>query len=97
MPRQLNSTMNSKKGKRDGPDKIGSFPLDESVFGVKDIAGNVSEWCRTFYDQEKNIRINRGSAWSFVDENYARCAGRNGHSPSDVADFRGFRVVITKK
>jgi formylglycine-generating enzyme required for sulfatase activity len=91
------SMANSIKGKRDGPDKIGSFPLDESVFGVKDVAGNVSEWCRTFYDQEKNIRINRGSAWSFVDENYARCAGRNGHSPSDVADFRGFRVVITKK
>lgn len=89
------SMANSKKGKRDGPDKIGSFPLDESVYGVRDIAGNVSEWCLTFYDQEKNIRINRGSAWSYVDENYARCAGKNGHSPSDVADFRGFRMAVS--
>lgn len=89
------SMANSKKGKREGPDSVGSFPLDESVYGVRDIAGNVSEWCQTFYDQEKNIRINRGSAWSYVDENYARCAGRNGHSPSDVADSRGFRMAVS--
>jgi len=91
------SMANSKKGKRNGPDKIGSFPLDESVFGVRDIAGNISEWCQTFFDQEKNIRINRGSAWSYVDEDYARCAGRNGHSPTDVADFRGFRMAVSLK
>jgi len=91
------SMANSKKGKRNGPDKIGSFPLDESVFGVRDIAGNISEWCQTFFDQEKNIRINRGSAWSYVDEDYARCAGRNGHSPTDVADFRGFRMAVSIK
>jgi serine/threonine protein kinase/formylglycine-generating enzyme required for sulfatase activity/DNA-directed RNA polymerase subunit RPC12/RpoP len=89
------SMAHSKEGVRNGPDKIGSFPLDESVFGVRDIAGNISEWCQTFFDQEKNIRINRGSAWSYVDEDYARCAGRNGHSPTDVADFRGFRIAIS--
>ena len=89
------SMANSKKDKRNGPDAVGSFPLDESVFGVKDLAGNVSEWCGTLYDKEKNIRINRGAAWSYVEDNYARCAAINGHSPSDVADFRGFRMVMT--
>jgi len=89
------SMANSKKDKRNGPDAVGSFPLDESVFGVKDLAGNVSEWCGTLYDKENNIRINRGAAWSYVEENYARCAAINGHSPSDVADFRGFRMVMT--
>lgn len=85
----------SKKGTISGPEPVGSFPLDESVYGVKDIAGNVSEWCNTLYDKKKNIRINRGAAWSYVEENYARCAYRNGHGPSDVADFRGFRMVVT--
>jgi len=49
------SMANSKKGKREGPDKIGSFPLDESVYGVKDIAGNVSEWCQTKYSYQQGI------------------------------------------
>jgi len=87
------SMANSKQGKREGPDKKGSFVLDESVYGVIDMAGNVSEWCQTYYDQTKNIRINRGAAWSYVADDYARCASRNGHSPTDVADFRGFRLA----
>jgi serine/threonine protein kinase/formylglycine-generating enzyme required for sulfatase activity len=91
------SMANSRKGKRDGPEKTGGFPMDESVFGVMDTAGNVSEWCGTFFDRENNIRINKGSAWSYVDEDYARCAGRNGHSPADVADFRGFRMAVSLK
>jgi formylglycine-generating enzyme required for sulfatase activity len=74
---------------------VGSFSPDESIYGVMDMAGNVSEWCNTFYDQKNNIRINRGAAWSFAEADYARCAARNGHSPSDVADFRGFRMVVS--
>ncbi len=88
------SMAHSKEGKRSGPDPVGSYPLDESVYGVMDTAGNISEWCRTYFNQEHNIRINRGSAWSYVDEDYARCAARNGHSPADVADNRGFRVIM---
>ena len=55
------SMANSSKDKRNGPDAVGSFSLDESVFGVRDMAGNVAEWCRTLYDQENNIRIDRGA------------------------------------
>jgi len=87
------SMASSLKGKREGPSPIGSFPLDESAFGVNGMAGNVSEWCKTFFDKEKNMRINKGSAWSYADKNFARCAGRNGHSPPDVSDSRGFRIA----
>ena len=89
------SMANSKKAKRSGPDPVGSFGPDESIYGVMDMAGNVSEWCNTFYDQKNNIRINRGAAWSYAEADYARCAARNGHNPSDVADFRGFRMVMS--
>jgi len=88
------SMAKSKKEKRTGPDAVGSFSTDQSIYGVMDMAGNVSEWCHTFYDQKSNIRINRGGAWSYAEADYARCAARNGHSPSDVADFRGFRMVV---
>ena len=91
------SMVYSKEKKRDGPDEAGSFTMDETVYGIKDMAGNVSEWCGTFFDQEQNMRVTRGSAWSYADENFARCAGRIGHTPSDVADYRGFRVVVIPK
>ncbi len=89
------SMAKSKKEKRNGPDPVGSFGPDKSIYGVMDMAGNVSEWCNTFYDQKNNIRINRGAAWSYAEADYARCAARNGHNPSDVADFRGFRMVVS--
>lgn len=89
------SMAHSTKGKREGPDRIGAFGPDESVYGVRDMAGNVSEWCETFFDEENNIRVNRGSAWSYVDADFARCAARNGHSAADVSDARGFRVALS--
>ena len=91
------SMVSSVKGKGDGPSAVGSFPMDESVYGVNDIAGNVVEWCQTFFDKEQNIRIARGAAWSYDDEKFARCAGKNGYSPQDVKDFRGFRIAMPLK
>jgi formylglycine-generating enzyme required for sulfatase activity len=85
----------SKKGNMTSPNRVGTSTLDESVYGVNDMAGNVSEWCNSYFDKDSNIRINRGSAWSYVDDDYARCAARNGHSPSSVADFRGFRMALS--
>jgi len=89
--------VDSKQGLREGPDPVGAFALDESVYGVRDMAGNVCEWVQTFFDAGKNIRISRGGAWSYGDENFARCAGRNGASPSMVAPFRGFRIALSLK
>ena len=89
--------VDSKQGIREGPDPVGSFLLDESVYGVQDMAGNVCEWVQTFFDEAKNMRISRGGAWSYGDENFARCAGRNGASPSMVAPFRGFRIAVSVK
>jgi formylglycine-generating enzyme required for sulfatase activity len=35
-----------------GPDEVGSFPSDRSVFGVLDLAGNVAEWVGDTVDGE---------------------------------------------
>jgi serine/threonine protein kinase/formylglycine-generating enzyme required for sulfatase activity len=87
--------LKSKKGNLSNPSKIGTSSLDESVYGVNDMAGNISEWCNSYFDKDSNIHINRGSAWSYAEEDYARCAARNGHDPSSVADFRGFRMALS--
>ncbi|MEI6128153.1 MAG: SUMF1/EgtB/PvdO family nonheme iron enzyme, partial [Pseudomonadota bacterium] len=87
----------SQEAKREGPDKVGTFALDESVYGVEDMAGNVSEWCQTFFDQQQSIVLYKGAGWAMADEKFARCAGRNGNIPEDVSDVRGFRIAISIK
>jgi formylglycine-generating enzyme required for sulfatase activity len=87
--------LRSKKGNMSNPSKVGESSLDESVYGVNDMAGNLSEWCSSYFDKDSNIRIDRGSAWSYAEEDYARCAARNGHDPSSVADYRGFRMALS--
>ena len=87
----------SQEAKREGPDRVGTFVLDESIYGAEDMAGNLSEWCQTFYDQQKNIVLYKGAGWALADEKFARCAGRNGNIPEDVSDSRGFRIAISIK
>ncbi len=32
------------------PHRVDSFPVDESVFGIRGLAGNVNDWCLDLYD-----------------------------------------------
>jgi formylglycine-generating enzyme required for sulfatase activity len=60
-----------------GEDEIGSFPIDRSVFGVFDLAGNVSEWVRgdAVGPKRDRQRVVRGGDWDNV-ESYAVGASR---------------------
>lgn len=85
---------------------VGSYPTGVSPYGVHDMAGNVWEWCRDYYDRdyyktaprnnpvnlkEPGFRVVRGGSWNIVSTFRFRSAFRN------VLDYRsyilGFRVV----
>ena len=87
---------------------IGAYPIDESVYGIRQLAGNIHEWCADAYGAapppgegeravlseptEAEIRVVRGGAWNNAIRN-ARCDGRNGAPPASRMPFLGFRLA----
>ena len=82
---------------------VGSFPAN--VYGLADMAGNVSEWCWDLYgNYEPGVqidpkgaasgpyRVTRGGSW-LVPARDCRAAYRNGGSPNGGSDALGFRVA----
>ena len=75
------------------PEPVGSYPVDESPYGVRDMAGGVAEWCQDWHDEMPALRVLRGGSWAFG-ARHCRTASRTGAQPHSVAGFQGFRVVV---
>ena len=73
------------------PEPIGTFPVDESVYGMRDAAGCIREWCDSFFDEGHETRILRGGAWYF-NPSFCRVAFRHGYLPHIVFTNFGFRL-----
>ncbi len=81
---------------------VGLYPLGESPYGVRDLAGNVWEWCLNKSEHPEQIepdtsgdsRVLRGGSWIF-NPGDARAALRGWGYPVYRVNFRGFRVVLS--
>jgi len=74
---------------------IGTYPYDESVYGVRDMCGGASNWCSNWFKREQNTRPHRGNNWS---TGSARSmAERVGSFPRMCSGTTGFRVARTLK
>jgi len=101
-------------GKGDGFEymaPVGSFPMGRSVYGVHDMAGNVSEWVNDWYDQfyfqeapmmnpagpeDKKNRVFRGGSWDARKVDI-RTTKRFAATPGRKDSIVGFRCGKSKK
>ena len=60
---------------------VGSAPFDESIFGVRDLAGSNAEHTSGKTMRDRNYRVYRGGSWNHDDEFYFHLASRNGIVP----------------
>jgi sulfatase modifying factor 1 len=88
-----------------GVTQVGRFPVGANALGVRDLIGNVWEWChdwKTTYDRTaltnpvqarvRTSRVLRGGSWgSGLEE--LRCTKRFGQPPGRAFDGMGFRCA----
>jgi formylglycine-generating enzyme required for sulfatase activity len=73
-----------------GPAPVGSFPIDTSVFGCLDMAGNAAEWTLSMMDS--NLIAVRSGSWQ-AEPDELRCASRRAVPPHYRASVLTFRLI----
>ncbi len=71
---------------------VGSFALEHH--GIKDLSGNVWEWCQDWYDNDHKYRVLRGGSWGNGNEVLLRSSYRHVGTPSSRFNCLGFRCVL---
>ena len=71
----------------------GAFPADVSPYGVRDMAGNVRQWCRNDDPQDRRAATARGGAWRLGPEE-CTATTRWLFDPSTRSVSLGMRLVI---
>ena len=71
---------------------VGLFPGDRSVYGVRDTAGGVRDWCDDeSFDGDPDRRVVRGGAWGSAPA-FCRPAWRGALRPWAVSSYVGLRL-----
>jgi serine/threonine-protein kinase len=90
------------------PDPVHAWPVDESPYGLRGMAGNARDWCLDAFRVQgpvvrderavilcvegADVRSVRGGSWA-SDPRRARAAARDWATPETRADDLGFRLV----
>ncbi|HVR74995.1 MAG TPA: bifunctional serine/threonine-protein kinase/formylglycine-generating enzyme family protein [Planctomycetota bacterium] len=80
------------RAERAQPEPVGTFEHDVSIYGVRDLAGSVIEWCEDWFLEGK-YRLTRGGGWYSIHEVAFRAAFRLGTNPANRSSLIGFRVA----
>ena len=72
---------------------VGAVPEDVSVFGVRDLAGSVTEWCARMADERVGEYPLRGQNRYVLDPALVRAAARSWMLEIDVSMTVGFRLA----
>jgi serine/threonine-protein kinase len=75
------------------PDVVGAFAEDESVYGVRDMAGSLQEATSGAPLEGERYVSMRGGHWSTDDAYFFRLATRNGLLPESPSIAAGIRLV----
>ena len=84
--------MGESRADRSAPEPVGLFPMDESPYGVRDMAGTTAEWCGDWLDEGRGQRPLRGVGFD-ASEFECRLTYVRGHRPYNVPYYAGFRVA----
>lgn len=69
------------------------FPVDESPYGVLDLAGNMYEWTLDQPAERFDLWVARGGAWNQPNPAFVRCASRNMAAQTTLVPNLGVRLV----
>jgi serine/threonine-protein kinase len=85
----------SVKGRSSGPPlrATGTHPADESVFGIRDLAGSCSEPTLGKTTVRYRYTSLRGGSYYTTEDQYFRIANRNGRPPERAGSDTGIRLV----
>ncbi len=83
---------NSGGGCFDATTPVTTYPKGISPSGCFDMAGNVWEWCASWYDADKDTRVLRGGSW-YTHPSNLRSAYRYRYAPTLRGAFHGVRCA----
>ena len=77
------------------PDRVLSFPIDQSPYGVYDLSGSAMEWVDGWWVENRSRR-GCGGSWGNGDPRIHRIYGGNGQDPKMTSQMMGFRLVMER-